>query len=86
MADWMVNSLPHWDAYHTLMACHLVALDQRPGVHPVGIGETLRLALVKIVMRADGYQAKMACGNLQLCTGLEAGIEGAKNAVVQRQM
>ena len=37
-------------------------------------------------MRAAGYQAKTACGNLQLCAGLEAGIEGATHAVVHRRL
>ena len=32
-------------------------------------------------MRAVGDQAKTACGNCQLCAGLEAGIEGATRAV-----
>ena len=73
--DWMANSSPPWAVYRALMACHLVALDKRPGVRPVGIGETLHRALAKLVMRAAGDQAKMACGNLQLCAGLEAGIE-----------
>ena len=48
------------------------------------IGVTLRRSLVKLVMRAAEYQAKTVCGNLQLCTGLEAGIEGARHAVGQR--
>ena len=47
----------------------------------MGIGETLRRALAKIVMRSAGDQAKMSFGNLQLCTGLAAGIEGATHAV-----
>ena len=34
-----------------------------------------------LVMRADGDQAKTACGNIQLCAGLKAGIEGAKHTV-----
>ena len=38
----------------------------------MGIGETLRRALYKLVMRAAGDQAKTVCGNLQLCAGLEA--------------
>ena len=42
----------------------------------MGIGEMLRRALAKIVMRAAGDQAKTACGNLQIFAGLEAGIEG----------
>ena len=72
--DWMANSSPPWSVYHALMEFHLVALYKRPGVRPVGIGETLRRSLAKLVMRAAGDQAKTACGNLQLCTCLEAGI------------
>ena len=68
------------------MACHLVALDKRPGVRSVGIEETLHQALDKLVMRAAGDQAKTACGNLQLCAGLDAGIEGATRAVGQRRL
>ena len=52
----------------------------------MGIGEKLRRALAKLVMRAAGEQAKTACGNLQLCAGLEAGIEGATHAVGQRRV
>ena len=63
------------------MACHLVALDERPGVRPVGIGETLRRALAKLVMRAAEYQARTACGKLHLCAGLEASIEVSTHAV-----
>ena len=66
------------------MACCLVALDKRIGVRPVGIGETLRMALAKLVTRAAGGQAMTACGNLQLCAGLEAGIEGSTHAVGER--
>ena len=52
----------------------------------MGIGDTLRRALAKLVMRAAGEQAKTACGNLQLCAGLQAGIEGATHAVGQRRV
>ena len=83
---WMANYSPTWAAYCTLMACRLVALDKRPGVLPVGIGETLRRDLAKLVMRADGDQAKTVCGNLQLCTGLKSGIEGATHIVDQRRI
>ena len=68
------------------MACCLAALDKRPGVRPVGIGYLLRQALAKLVMRAAGDQAKTECGNLQLCAGLEAGIEGATHAVGHRRL
>ena len=68
------------------MTCHLVALDKRPGVRPVGIGETLHQALAKLVMRVAGEQEKMACGNLHLCAGLEDGIEGVTHDVGQRRV
>ena len=45
------------------------------------IGETLRQTLAKLVMRAAGEQAKTACGKLQLCAGLEAGIERTTHAM-----
>ena len=47
------------------------------------IGETLYQALAKLIMRAAGDQSKTACGNLQLCAGLKAGIEGATHALGQ---
>ena len=74
LADWMANSSPPWEDCCDLMACFLVALDNRLGVRPVGIGETLRRAISNLVMRAAGYQVKTAWGILQLCTGLEDGI------------
>ena len=54
LADWMTNSSPPWAAYCALMVCRLLALDKRPGVRPVGIGETLGRDLAKLVMRAAG--------------------------------
>ena len=86
LAEWMANSSPPWAAYLTLMVYRLVALDKITGVRPVGIGETIRQVLAKLVMRAAGYQAKTVCGNLQLCSGLEAGIEGATHDVGQRKI
>ena len=55
-------------------------------MRPVGIGETLHRDLAKLVMRAADDQAKTACGKLQLCAGLEAGIEGATHDVGQRRV
>ena len=37
-------------------------------------------------MRASGDQEKISCGNIQLCAGLKANIEGDTNAVVQRSL
>ena len=86
LTDWMANSSLPWAAYCTLMACRLVALNKRLGVRPVGIGETLRWALARIVMGAAGDQAKTAFNNLQLCAGLNAGIEGETHTVGQRRV
>ena len=81
LSDWMNNSSPLWVAHRSLVACCLVALDKRPGVRPVGIRDTILQAINKIFMRAEGDQVKMACGSLQICAGLEAGIEGATHVV-----
>ena len=85
LSNCMANSSPHWDDYCNMMTCPLIALDKWPGVRPVGIGETLRRSIDKFIMRAAGDQAKTLCGSLQMCSGLEAGIEGAIHAVVQRR-
>ena len=52
----------------------------------MGKGEMFRRALDILVMRASGDKAKTACGNLQLCAGLEAGIERATRAIGQRRI
>ena len=83
LADWMANSSPPWAAYCALMACCLVVIDKRPGVRSVGIWEMLRQALAKLIMREAGDQAKMTCGNIQLCAGLEVGIDGVTRDVGQ---
>ena len=86
LADWMANFPPPRSTYCALMAFRLMALDKRPGFHPVGIEEMLRRSLARLLTRAAGDQAKTACGNLQLCTGLEASIEGATHAVGHRKL
>ena len=50
------------------------------------IGETLLQTLAKLVLRAAGDQAKTACGNIHMCTGLKSGIEGATRAVGQQRI
>ena len=52
----------------------------------MGIDETLHQTLDKLVMRAAGDQGKTVCVNLQLCALLEAVIEGATYAMVQRRL
>ena len=80
LACWMANDFPPWAALRALMSNRLLALDKCPGVRPVGIGEIWRRLLAKCVLKVAGGEAKEACGNTQLCAGLEAGIEGAVHA------
>ena len=82
----MDNFSPPWDAYFALMAFRLGVIDKRLGVQPVRIGETLCWSLAKLVMRAVWDQAETACGNLQLCTGLNAVIEAATYAMGKRRL
>ena len=81
----MANPFLPWAAYRALMECRLVALDKSPGVRLVGIGDA-PTGIAKLVMRAAGYQSKMSCGNLQLCAGLKASIEGETQAVGQQRL
>jgi hypothetical protein len=83
-AEWLANDMPPWAAYRALMGCRLAALDKMPGVRPLGIGETLRRCIAKCVLRVSGEDAKATCGSIQLCAGLEAGIEGAMHGVRAR--
>ncbi len=68
-------------AYHALMCRRLVALDKQPRVRPVAIGEIWHRCIAKGNLAGLGANAKRACGSLQLCAGLEAGIKGALHAV-----
>ena len=80
-AEWMANGAPPWAALRALMACRLVALDKNPGVRPLGIGEAWRRLFAKCILLIAGGQATASAGNLNLCAGLAAGIEGAVHAV-----
>ena len=62
--DWITNSFHPWYSYHALMDFRLEALDQRPGVIPMGIGEMIKHDLAKLIMRAAGDQAKIVCGDI----------------------
>eukprot|EP00957_Ditylum_brightwellii_P131964 10062491-Ditylum_brightwellii.AAC.2 len=84
-AEWLSNTSPPWAAYHVIIACCLVALDKSPEVPLMGIRELLCCILVKLVLRTIGDKAKTTCSSLQLCTGLEAGIEGLVHAVAHRR-
>ena len=84
LTEWMANEHMPWAACRALRACRLVALDKQPGVRPVGIGETISRLMSKVVLHLCGRQATSLAGNLNLCAGLSAGIEGAVHALRAR--
>ena len=78
---WLANDSPPWAACHAIMTARLVALEKCPGVRPAEIGEVCLRLFSNIVLQVGGAQAKEACGSVNLCAGLEAGIEGDIHAV-----
>ena len=63
------------------MACRIIFIDKHLGVCPADIREKLQWDLVKLFLRAAGDQAKIACCNYKLFSGLEACIESSIHAV-----
>ena len=57
-----------------------MALDKNPGVRPVGIGESIRRIMAKLVHSLTTTHAMEACGTNNLCGGLKADIEGSIHA------
>jgi hypothetical protein len=79
--EWLSNESPPWAAYRALMSRRLVALDKQPGVWPVAIVEIRQWCIAKGNLVDSGAEAKGTCGSVQLCAGLEAGIEGTLHVV-----
>ena len=67
------------------MAARLVAIEKWSRVIPVVIGEVCRRLIAKLVLQYGGAQAKEACGSVNLCTGLQAEIEGATHTVREQE-
>ena len=58
-------------------------MNKLPGVRPVGIGETPDRCFEKIMGIVTGDDVKESCGSDQLCSGVEAGIEGSIHAITK---
>ena len=82
--EWLANTSPPWAAYRALMTRRLVALDKEPGTRPVGIGSIWLRCISKLLLEEAKQDGKEACGALQLCAGLEAGIEGGLRAALAK--
>ena len=64
-----------------LLASCLVALDKKPGVRPIGVGDTARQIIAKAIMMTLRFDILDVTGTLQLCAGQTAGCEAAIHAV-----
>ena len=68
-------------ALEAFVACRLIPLDKKPGVHPIGIGETVQRIIGKAILGVTGDSIHETTGSLQLCGGQECGIEAAIHAM-----
>ena len=59
------------------IACRLVPLNKNPGVHPIGICETIRRIISKAILKVTRVDILSAVGPLQLCAGQDVGCETA---------
>ena len=81
LARRLTNSVVPWNDIRALISNCLVALDKCPGVRPVGIGETLRRIIGKIMCTASRLDLEVQCGTDQLCAGVKCGTEGTVHAM-----
>ena len=63
------------------MSAHLIGLNKCPGFRSVGVGETWQKKLAKFVLVVTGAEAEEACRKEEICSVLEAGIEGGIHAL-----
>ena len=66
-----------------LIACHLIPLVKNPGVRPIGVCQTLRRILGKVILRVVGPYIRQEVGMSQLCAGQRSGCEPAVHDVTR---
>ena len=59
----------------------MLAADKKPGVRPLACGEIWMRLWADCLNTETKVGATTACGNVNLCAGLQAGIEGNLHAV-----
>ena len=71
----------HPDDMSAFVTCHLIPLDKRPGICPIGIGETPTRIIAKAVLMLLQHDILDSAGPLQVCAGEEGGCEAAVHAM-----
>ena len=72
----LVNQNSPWAAYKAFIFGRLIALNKRPGIRPVGVGETWRHIFTKFVLRLAGPEATNTCQYDHICSRLKVLIYG----------
>ena len=77
----MCNQILPWSKVRALISGRLIALDNCPGVRPIGIGECLRIIFCKSVAEFTKIDLEEICSTDQLACGLKISVEGAIHAL-----
>jgi len=78
---WLCNDSPPFAAYRAVNSAQMLVADKKPGVRPLACGEIWMRLWADFLNTETKAGATTACGNVNLCAGLRAGIEGNLHAV-----
>ena len=81
VAKRLCSSLVDPQGLAPLLACRLIALDKCPGVYPIGIGDTARRIITRVILSITRGYIQDTTGSIQLCSGQLSGCEAAVHSV-----
>jgi len=77
ISEWVMLSNGSPNYAMSCYASRVLAVDKNPGLHPLAYGEIWMRLFGKYCLAAETKDpARDACGIVQSCAGLQAGIEG----------
>ena len=68
---------------NTFLASRVMTLEKKPSIRQVGVGETIRRIAGKFISMILKTDITDASAPLQICGGLEGGVEASVHAVRQ---